>query len=581
MHLFRTMDMKKEKYLLMMGFIILLCSLIVAFQSPAENYELNIYTSTPLAYWAGIAIILILSIIVSISRINKIEMYFSLILAGMAIISIVSLPIIRNYYYFGMADSISHLRFANAIIKGSADVGDSFYPAIHLLGVFIRSLTGLPLRICMMLNIPLFAGIFLLFIPLTLKKIHGKFNKDLIIIGAYSAFLFLPINNIGIHFQPHPSSQAVLFSPVLIYLFFKYNRQKTLQFLILYVMLFLGFLFIHPQHALSFILLISIIVIWSRWYKKDDSFSIRMPIVFVLLFWMWVGYNLKFQRSIQSIFNRLFYGDLEVAAGVTQRGMSLSLIGGSLTELFLKLFLVTIIFGILTLIYLYKSRNNTKINKDGIRYLIIGMIPITLLFFIYFISIPGPGQDFRYLGIIFMLLTITGAYSIFYINQKIKIKPKKIIILTFIFVTLILSVPIYFNSPWIYSGNPQITETHYEGYKTTFSNYNENLNLGSVRMQSYRYFSIIRAVSRGDLERSQFQADPSDHFNNQSLSTYYESRTYLAITEYEFIVDSELYRGFRFSLDDFRYLEKDLGINKIQTNGGYNLFLINPQFISR
>ena len=572
--MFNIMDQKKKKYLLMIGFIILLCSILIAYDSPAKSYELSIYESTPIAYWIGIGTVIIMSLIVSFDS-NKEELSAFLILAGIAIISIVSLPIIRNYYYFGMADSISHLGLANSIAKGNIDVSDFFYPAIHLLGVFISSLTGLSLRTSMMLNIPLFAVVYLLFIPLVLKKIHGKFNKDLMIIGAYSAFLFLPINNIGIHFQPHPSSQAVLFFPVLIFLFLKYNSEKNNKLFIIFVLLFLGLLLIHPQQALSFILLTSIIVLWSRWYKKDNSFSIRLPLLFGLLFWMWVSYNYTFQKSLSTVFNRLFYGDLEISAGVTQRGMSLILIGGNLIELILKMFLVTLIFGILTLLYLFKKRNAIIINKDWIKYLIIGMVPITLMFTIYFFTVPGPNQAFRYLGIICMLITITGAYSLFLITKHINLKTKNVFILIFISANLLLSVPIYFDSSWIYTPNPQITENDYYGYATTFSVFNKNLNFSSVQLASDRFYVTIQGINRTSELRRKFITSP-DHFNNQSLSTYYKSRTYLAVTESELIIDAQLYQGFRFSFDDFKYLARDQNINKIQSNGGYKLYIIYP-----
>jgi len=561
----------------MIGFIILLCSILLAYDSPAKSYELSIYASTPIAYWIGIVLVFIISIIVSFNHSNKQELSLSLILAGIATLSIVSLPIIRNYYYFGMTDSITHLGIAKSIAVGNIDLYDSFYPAIHLLGVFISSLTGLPLRTAMMLNIPLFASMFLLFIPLVLKNIHGKYDTDLMIIGAYSAFLFLPINNLGLHFQPHPSSQAVLFFPVLIYLFLKYNNKKSNKLLIIFVLLFLGFLFIHPQLALSFILLISAIVIWGRLYTKDNSFSIRLPLLFGLLFWLWVAYNLTFERTLTTVFNRLFYGDLNIAAGINERGMSLPLVGGSLIELFLKMFLVSLFFGIITLIYLYKSRNTIKNNKDWIKYLIIGTIPILFMFFIYFLSSPSPGQEFRYFGIIFAIITITGAYGYYHITKNINNKTKKVIILIFISVNLLLSIPIYFNSPWIYNVNSQITESDYHGYETTFSIFNESLDFSSVRLSSDRFYATIQNLPWTLELRKKFIISP-DHFNNQSLSTYYKRRTYLAVTESEFIIDAQLYQGFRFSFNDFRYLERDFHINKILTNGGFNLFLINPRY---
>lgn len=564
------MNSKLKKILLIVGLIIFISSILIPFESPAKSYELSIYASTPITYWIGIGTVIFLSLIVSFNS-NKEELPVSLFLAGMAIISIISLPIIRNYYYFGAADSITHLGLANEIMNNKVDVAGIFYPAIHIIGIFISSLTGLSLRISMMLNIPIFAGIFILFIPIVLKYIHGKYDSNLMIIGTFSAFLFLPINDIGLHFQTHPSSQAVLFFPALIYIFLKYEGEKSNNFLMLYILLFLGFLFIHPQQSLSFILLMTAIIIWRR-VNKDNSFSINLLILSISILWIWISYNATFEKSLK-ILENLLIGDLNIASGVTQRGMSLLLIGGSLFELFIKIFLVASLFGIFTLSYIYTS---IKIKKDFIKYLTIGMIPIALTSLTYLVIVPNPDQAFRYLGIIFMLLTITGAYSIFHFTEKIKSKRKAIFITIFFTIVLLLSVHIYFDSPWIYTGNPQVTESDYHGYATTFSIINSSFTFSSIRLSSDRYFATIQDLNWTSELRKNFRTSP-DHFNNQSLSTFYNHSTYLAITKSEFIIDTELYQGFRFSNTDFEYLMSDVRLNKIQSNGGYNLFIINSK----
>ena len=564
----------------MIGFIIILCSILLAYNSPAKSYELSIYASTPIAFWIGIITVIFVSLIVSFNSNSKQELTISLLLAGAAIISIVFLPIIRNYYYFGLGDSISHLGLANSILIGNIDVGEIFYPAIHLLGVFISSLTGLPLRTSMMLNITLFAGIFLLFIPLVLKNIHGKFNKDLMIIGVYSAFMLLPINNISIHFQPHPSTQAVLFAPALVYLFLKYNSEKSYRFLILYILFFLGILFIHPQQALAFILLISTIFVWSRWYSKDKSYSIRIPLLFGLIFWMWVGYTSTFQSNIRAVFSEIFYGRFNTAEDVLQRGVSLSYLGSSIEEVIVKIFFLTLLFTFLTVVYLLKRKNYSGIDKNLIFYFVIGILPISIIVVIYLILGEGASQAPRYIGMIQMIITITGAYSFFHLTRNIKWAYKKTLIFAFISICIILSSNTIFPSPYIYLGNSQVTQSTYEGYTVAFTNYNESLKFGSVRMHSYRFYATTQGVPEDSIIRDQFLANPLDHFNNQSLSTYYESKTYLAITETEVKQDAELYKGFRFSYDDFMYLERDPNINKVQTNGDFNLFLISPKLIA-
>lgn len=565
---------KNKKYTLLFGFLILIISLIFAINTPAESYEISIYSSTPIGYWIGIILVLIISGIIIFKDCDRIELTLSILLASTVILSIISLPILRGYYYFGMYDSISHLGVANNILSGNVNLAESLYPTIHIVATFLTSLTNLSIRTTMMMNIPIFAGIFIISTIIVLRNIYQKFNKNLIIIGIFSSFLFLPINNIGLHFQPHPSSQAVLFSPILLYIFIKYNNESNYKFFLVHSLLFLGVLFTHPQVALSFILIITIFIIFERFYYKTKFISYRLPILFGLLFWMWVGYKFTFQRSLIQIFNRFYMGNLNVAAGVMQQGESLMLVGSNLIEIFIKMFFVTFLFAIFSILYLakYKSQRLDKTNIDWIKYFMISITPIFLLFLVYIVSMSRPGQDFRYLGIIFMILTITGAYGFFNILKKMNLKKSRIYIIAFILIILLLSMPTYFSSPWIYKANPHVTEKLYTGHEATFDFFNNNLNVSSTRLQSERFHSIIKNMPLTSEIKSKFTNSP-DHFNNQSLSTYYNTRTYLAITESEFILDTEVYNGFRFSKEDFNYLQESQFINHLYNNKDFNLYL--------
>jgi len=67
-----------------------------------------------------------------------------------------------------------------------------------------------------------------------------------------------------------------------------------------------------------------------------------------------------------------------------------------------------------------------------------------------------------------------------------------------------------------------------------------------------------------------------DHFDNRTLRTYYEEPVYIPVTEADRVRDPELWNGFRFSDADFEYLETEPGINKVQSNGGYTLYRVEP-----
>jgi hypothetical protein len=68
-----------------------------------------------------------------------------------------------------------------------------------------------------------------------------------------------------------------------------------------------------------------------------------------------------------------------------------------------------------------------------------------------------------------------------------------------------------------------------------------------------------------------------DHFADQNLRSYFDNPEYLAITEADRVRDGDVYKGFRFSSQDFTYLDNEPGIDKIQSNGGLDIYLINPE----
>jgi len=571
---------RRIRYILSVGYLLVLIGILFAYNSPADSFESCIYEYTPLLYWLFITVAISISIIVSISSNNKNQVTFSLLLATIAIISIISLPLLRNYFFTSSADGISHLGFAMRVLDGSAYLKDILYPGIHTISVFLTLIINVPLNKSMMFVVIIFAFVFVLFIPLTLKTIDEKQDLNLVLLGTYSALFFLPVNLLSTNFFPYPTTQALLFSPVLIYLFIIYHKTASEKLLILYVIFFLGLLYVHPQHALGITLLFTIIVFGNKLFKNNTKFSFNIPFLSGTLFWIWSASRTQVTSNINTIFYSFFYSDFDAGADITQRGMSLSLVGGSVIEVFLKLFSLTIFFGLITLVYVFirstREDEKEKTNENTITLLLIGTIPIILIALIYLVLGGGAGQEQRYIGFIQVIITITGAYSFFRLTKPLSNVNKKTVFFTFLVLGLILSSTTLLPSPYVYRNNLQTTQGQYEGYETAFANYNENIKFASVRTESDRFYATINYIPRNWSIRVNFLRAP-DHFNNQSLPSYYGNKTYLSISESNIIGDAELYRGFRFSYDDFDYLEQDPKINKIQSNGGFDLYLVYPR----
>jgi hypothetical protein len=146
-------------------------------------------------------------------------------------------------------------------------------------------------------------------------------------------------------------------------------------------------------------------------------------------------------------------------------------------------------------------------------------------------------------------------------------------------VFLAASFPVVFTSPYFYTPSEQVTEKQLHGYETTFENQASSVLFSEVRSSTSRYGAALKgkAIPReAYYPGADDENQAPDHFANQSLRTQYDQRTYLPVTEADRIRDPILWEGFRFNHSDFRYLDAEPGINKIQSNGGYDLYLVRP-----
>jgi len=148
-----------------------------------------------------------------------------------------------------------------------------------------------------------------------------------------------------------------------------------------------------------------------------------------------------------------------------------------------------------------------------------------------------------------------------------------------VFFLLLLSIPVIHPSPYIYQTSGHVTEAQIEGYGTAFSYSHEEIYYSKVRSSPDRYGDAIYGTT--DKSQEYYRRGSSitvpDHFANQNLRSYFEDPEYLAITEADRVRDGDVYKGFRFGSQDFRYVNNEPGIDKIQSNGGLDIYLINPE----
>jgi len=586
-----TDTIAKRPLLTILGFILATVSVFTAHWSDANVYEISIYASTPDVFWVSIVFCFIISLLLSISP-HKKENYSGNALMFLSFAIIIFLPIMRRYHYIGEGDSLTHLGYARSFLTNILDVTDILYPGIHVLSVFFSSISGTTVKFSMM-----FISLFflLIFIISSFLVVRAFITYKYRYIGIFLPGLLLPVNLISVHLSPHPTTSAILYLPFLVFAYARYSQSENTGWLVTNIILYTEIVFLHPQIGATVLLFYIIIVIFelaeNRLFSQHSysSSSALITVLNLLIFWSWSSTRPRFARGIQGYLSSLFV-ETGTATQVTQRSASLSELGSGLDILATKLFLVSFITSLTSLlvvahcfvIYSRQVKSNSTLNKfwqlSTDRFIIIialGAVPAFGLF-LFTLVIDITTQYFRYHGFIMVIVTIISTYSVKYFHAELI--TDRLLNMMYIFglvLMLVLSLLVYFPSPYILQPNNQVTESQIEGYETGLEHSQSSLDIMSIRSPPSRYFDaqiVPTGQSRGDTYRNDRKAP--DHFANQNLHQR-DLTTYVAVTSADYKRDVKLYKGFRFNKSDFEYLESTPEISKVHSSGGTTFYLID------
>ncbi|WP_250585879.1 hypothetical protein [Natronocalculus amylovorans] len=482
------------------------------------------------------------------------------------------------------------------------------YPVVHTLGSVFSDATGLELHHTFMILVVVFTVCFFVFIPLTIRRL--TYDSRLAYVGLYSGFLLLPINHLSPSLYIHPTSQAIMYAPVIIYTFIAAYREPNRTNSIIFLLVSTMFVFLHLQQAANLIVFFAMIaalqvgrsVLTNKRGVASGKLVYSLVAVFGLVFWLWVQNIETFWTSVADTI-LVPFTETEVAQTAASRGVSLGQVGGSVEEVFLKLFLVSVVYSVLAAILmigvLLRSSKVSSIRliqdvftSDShaerllLLYFIGGFVAVSSIFFIYLIG-GISDQYFRHQGTIMVFVTMLGAIALgramIFFGRHSSARAARGTTAAVLVVFLVLTLPIIFSSPYIYYTSDHVTEAHINGYETTFEYQEDTMSFDVVRSSVDRYGNAIQgreiprdAYYREDEDGNVINDGIPDHFASQSLREYYDQRMYVPVTDADRIRDPILWNGFRFSHDDFRYLDNEPGINKVQSNGGYDLYVIEP-----
>lgn len=590
-----------SKGLLIIGFVGTTIAVWIAYHSPATGYELSIYTETPSAFWVLTAMVLISAVAIVFSAPTTVQTNVGILLGGMGMFVVVALPIIRGYRYVGMNDALSHLGTARDMNAGLLSLTESRYPIVHTLGSVIVDITGFEIEHAMSMVVLIFVVNFFVFIPLTIRAFGG--TDRAVAIGFFSGLLLLPLNHLSPSIYIHPTSQALLYAPVFLFVFIRLYQWRTVRYSLLFMTLAAMFTLLHPQQAANLVIFFGAIAALqigtdlaaSNKLTYRREWVLPEVVIFAIMFIIWAQNLDAFWSSLERIWAIPFV-ETQAAESTVTRGLSLEAVGGSLVEVFAKLFLVSLVYAILTiLLFVYALRVNSPLttdpdidsllpdggrNRSIIRFFGVGLIGIAAVFLIYVIG-GISDQYFRHLGMLMVFGTIFGAIMLGRVIRRISSiwsdRTARNVITVVVILFLFASLPVIFPSPYIYQSSNHVTEMQMSGYETSFAHQEESILYDDIRSTTSRYGN---AVLGREIPSEAFYLDDEpgipDHFDNQSLPQYYDEPRYIPVPESDRVMDPVLWKGFRFSHEDFAYLDSEPAISRVQSNGGYDLYLVEP-----
>jgi len=523
----------------------------------------------------------------------------SMLLTGSAVLSVIALPLLRGFHFYGPGDALSHLGWVRMIESGALHPASMRYPGIHSIATMLAEGAGLPDTHALMLTVVIFFALFLLFVPLCVASITN--SGPAMLVGLLSGLLILPINNVGTHVTAYPTTQTIMFVPMVLYLLFGYVRDRGERYPIgsasgigiLLGLSAVATMLIHPQQSLNLLgafLLISLVQYGYGTFRDPEHPINRHRLLydqtalFTLLFLLWIPRLERVRVAVVDIITGLLAGGTP-GTTVAGRTVSLAVLGGSLEEMFVKLFGISLVYmilaGLLVLALLVGQLG--RVGPDGrgfVQYLIAVAIPASVFFMIFFLA-DAADQHFRYLGFIMVPVTILGGAAISIGIDRLGTLGSKPVLGTAIglvfVVFLVMQLLAFHPSPYIYQPSNQIADGQMSGYETAFEDREEEVQFAGIRSGPRRYADAYYGTGSQAAEEfpGSREVIPEEEFN-EDLASAYDERTYVPVAAADYDREVGLFQGLRYTDEGFQQLEHRTEVDRVQSNGEFELYLIDP-----
>jgi hypothetical protein len=613
---------QESKLALLVGFAMLGLGVFAAHRSPATGYEVSVYWATPRLYWVGAGGALLVAMTTLLYDHESRFAPLSMLLGTASVASFLALPVIRNYYFHGYADPMTHLGGIRALAAGFESFVEPIYPGTYVVTAFLSSFGGLSVNRSMLYVMFVFGLVFFAFVPLTVRAIVP--DRRAFLIGLFSAFLLLPVNNVSLFYRFHPFSLTTLYFPLVAYLFVAHVTHalddhalpRTVNASTVALPLATtGLLLFHPQTAVDVLIIFAMVIAVqavARLVAPDHPLARQRAIYgnfafLAVLFLLWVSMHQGGTgRTIDALTDGLFgwiSGEAETAGVVQSRTSSSESIGVSTYTLFVKFFLVSAVYSLLAsgvIVAKFLGRlGPDPFSLSDARTEVITLLAfggIGLLPFIFVHSF-GRAADylFRHIGFWMAIVTILGAVALYYLLTGLSarlggvagtLKPAFGVLATVVIVLSLLSV---YSSPFLYLPGQHVSEQEMDGMETAFEMQPEDRSVwfGGVRQNANRYESAMFAAPNVSWTKSPTAriSKPVDDENLTRLRWHYENHPekivkrdqYIMVSEQDYKTEVVAYDGLRYSRRNISSVADQTDVYNIYSNGEAQLYYIDTR----
>lgn len=598
----------KLKVIAIVCFILISFSVFIAYNNPAKGYEPSIYQSTPSLVWIFLVISILGGVTLIVHQVYSKEYesnnfwMFGFLIIIFCYTTFLSLHIIRGYYMWCMSgDPASHLGIIRQINTDGFALRSNFYPLMHIYVAELQQILDFEL-IQLQKLIPLyFSLLYVVFMYLFAKSVLP--NKGQAILASVASCTLVQ----GWNTNLAPFNLSNLLFPMALFIFFKAFNTHKMQWKILIIITVLLYPPFHivPSLALGIILISlwlpnRIVALINKDTQKGDysigsidKFNATLSLILIVWGITWISSFYVWSHTIRNIHILIQEGGLTYLSSLIEQIIYAEGYQYKVVEYIVKIQGGALLYIFLTLVSIPILWRGIRINKESKRLLsLYGPFFIMNLFIIlsYFLN-----MSFEPLRILFYVIVICTIFTGF-IGYKVieKIRHVKrvyiakfalgliVILLGGIFLSGILKL---YPSPYILSTNWQTTKTEVEGIDWFFNNRDLQIEISGISIAPGRFADFLltpeEKKDQGSIPMYFLEETRAPyHFgynNHLSLSELYKKDTYLLITER----DKSIYLDvvpemaeYRWYPCDFERLEIDWGVNKLYSNGEFDIWII-------